>query len=85
MWPVKSLYPNKYGKALQQNDYEHALYFEKAKVPGKRRKRGDDGIEREIDKVKVAKIVSEQPANLEILDLKKQVGSLVDLIRQANL
>lgn len=41
-------------------------------------------IKEKVDKVRVAKKVCESPANLDVLDLRKQVRSLVELIRKAN-
>lgn len=45
-----------------------------------------DGTQAEVtaDKVKVAKVIAGQPANLDVLDLKARVVELVAMIRKAN-
>jgi hypothetical protein len=55
--------------------YEHALQYSRA---GSRR------VESGIDKVKIAHAVADQPAVLEVLDLKQRITQLVEFIRSAN-
>jgi hypothetical protein len=56
--------------------YEHALYY-----VGKDDK---SAVVKTADKVKVAKLICEQPANLGLLDLGDRVEEVVQLIRNAN-
>lgn len=59
--------------------FDHALHFYRAGKGGKAPE-----IEKNIDKVKVARNVCETPADLEVYDLKLQISKLVDMIRKAN-
>jgi len=54
--------------------FSHALPF----------KTKDGHLREKIDKIKVAKRVCETTADLDVLDLRKQLKSLVELIRKAN-
>ncbi len=89
---VKACYPKEYDKPTNGGKYEHALYFERknAKVL-KKLTAGqvaltDNGVltEKIIDKVRIAKIICNNPPNLEILDLKTKVIGLVEMIRASN-
>jgi predicted ATP-dependent endonuclease of OLD family len=82
---VKEVVGNAYARPSAGGQYDHALYFERT-APKKRRS-GDadsDLLDREVDKVKVARAVCRSPANLDVLDLRARVESLVRLITQAN-
>jgi hypothetical protein len=77
---VKTLYPNKYHSAVDGGQYAHALRYWPKKADGKRARQFEDGT----DKVRVAKGLVENPADLTVLDLKKQIDDLVGRIRAAN-
>jgi hypothetical protein len=73
---VRTVHSESYGRPAKRGSYEHALYYI--------RKDSQSAIVKTADKVKVAKIVCEQPANLEILNLKQRLQEVVDMIRRAN-
>lgn len=75
---VKSIYSKIYKSPLSGGQYDHALFFER-----KNAKAGEN-LERAVDKVKVARLICEQPANLDVLDLRGQLTALVRFIRAAN-
>lgn len=82
---VADIYPSKYGAPMGGSMYDHALFFRRKKMPSTRwTKPSVDDIEREVDKVKVAKRVCSQPADLSILDLDQRVSEIVGLIKRAN-
>ncbi|WP_065322700.1 AAA family ATPase [Tritonibacter mobilis] len=76
---LKSTHSSSYKGPVATGQYDHAFYFER-----KQPNRKDEKIHKQADKVSVAGYVCEQPANLDILDLKAQIGKLVELIRKAN-
>jgi AAA ATPase domain len=69
---VKSVHPAAI-RLARTGQFDHALHFIKGRA-----------TQKDVDKVKVAHEVVKQPANLEVLDLKKQVNGLVEFIRKAN-
>lgn len=75
-----------YGSPRAGGQYDHALEYDRAKP--KRTKKGSinaDLVERQVDKVKVSRhVVANNPANLEVLDLKHRVAEIVQMIRHAN-
>ncbi|KWV56660.1 hypothetical protein AS156_04060 [Bradyrhizobium macuxiense] len=77
---VEEVYSAKYHSAVSGSPYGHALHFKSRSASGT----GPDKIVRDIDKVRVAKIVASKPAELDILDLRENVTDLVALIRAAN-
>lgn len=77
---VKSVYPSLYGMPLAGGLYDHALHFTRSRQHIRTRSLHQT----EIDKVKVARLVCDQPADLSILDLKKRIEFLVAMIRKAN-
>lgn len=81
---VKSIYLSSYDKPAGVGQFDHALHFIR-KAP-KRTKKAvpPDLTERTVDKVKVARVVTQQPADLDVLDLRKQVNALVAVIQAAN-
>ncbi len=83
---VKAVYGDRYGSPANRGDrFDHALQFiPAARKPGRHRKAVDDAHEIKVDKVKVAKAVCERPANLDHLDLRRQIQRLVTMIRGAN-
>jgi AAA ATPase domain len=82
---VREIYGEAYDKPAAGGLYDHALYFER-KTPKKRRKGipTSETIERDVDKVKVAKAICRVPADLDVLDLRKRIESLVEFIQNAN-
>jgi energy-coupling factor transporter ATP-binding protein EcfA2 len=59
--------------------YDHAFYFTR-----KAGAKSLEGIYTATDKVGVAQLIVNEPANLEILDLKERVEELAAMIRRAN-
>ncbi|MBP1843110.1 putative ATPase [Rhizobium petrolearium] len=86
---VRSVYELNYKGPHLGGQYDHALYFER-NAPKKRRKVAaetpppTDNIEKNVDKVAVARVVCSSPADLNVLDLKERVAELVNMIREAN-
>jgi hypothetical protein len=77
---VELAHPKIYDRSAKGGRFDHSLYFYRSKET-------DDGksvLEKDADKVKVAKLVCEQPADLAILDLAGKVENLVQFIRGAN-
>lgn len=81
---VSSVHQNSYHQPLAGGMFDHALHFQRS--PSKRGKIANpsDLIVREIDKVKVARVVCEDEADLSVLDLRNRVEELVNFIRAAN-
>lgn len=77
---VKKIYTAKYHSASDGDPYSHALHYWPKATDGRRGRKLEAGI----DKVRVAKAISEVAPNLEVLDLKKNVRDLVNRIRAAN-
>jgi hypothetical protein len=77
---VKVLYSKKYHSPVDAGQFSHALHYWPKKADGKRARNFEDAV----DKVRVARAPIEIPADLSILDLKKQVNDLVERIRSAN-
>ncbi len=73
---VAVVHPKLYGEPSSGGQYDHALYFEKAGTPKE--------VYEKADKVRVAREVCKQAANLEVLDLKTQIKALVKMIEKAN-
>jgi hypothetical protein len=78
---VKAIYPAKYGQPLSENRYGHALHFQAS--AGASTEQGQKVIS-EIDKVAVARSVTKNPANLNVMDLRSRISSLAEMIRKAN-
>ncbi len=71
---VKTVYTTSYDRPAIGDLYDHALYFY-----NKNNKLVDN-----VDKVKVARMVCREPANLSVLDLGDRINEIVDMIKQAN-
>ncbi len=71
---IQKAHPRTYQAPLETGQYDHAFYFKDIK----RKTRQD------ANKTKVAKLVAEQPADLNILDLKSCIAKLCNRIRAAN-
>jgi predicted ATPase len=77
---VKATAPKKYAKASSGKQFDHALHYYRHNPT----KEGAILIEREVDKVAVAKIVCASDPDLNVLDLRERVQALVSSIRAAN-
>jgi hypothetical protein len=73
---VGIVHSDNYGRPARGGIYEHPLYYV--------RKDSQNAIVENADKVKVAKLVCQSPANLDILDLRERIDEIVELIRKAN-
>ncbi|MCV9940878.1 ATP-binding protein [Boseaceae bacterium BT-24-1] len=84
---VRSIYGSVYDRPADGGLYDHALYFFR-KAP-KRTRSGASAsqnplLEAEIDKVGVARQISEGTPAFKVLDLEVRVRELVDMIKKAN-
>jgi AAA ATPase domain len=77
---VKVVHPDKYGAPLHGNVYNHTLHFMR-NTPVRK---GKGWVEKNIDKVKVAREVCRNQADLSVLDLQARVNDIVTMIRAAN-
>ncbi len=73
---VATVHSENYGRPTRDGVYEHPLYYV--------RKDSQNAIVKNADKVKVAKLVCQSPANLDILDLRERIDEIVGLVRKAN-
>lgn len=85
---LAEIYPTSYGSPAGIGKYDHALHFMR-KAPAQRRNARADSapdplIETAIDKVRLAKAVVTEVADLNVLDLKAKIAELVAMIHQAN-
>ncbi|MES0826112.1 AAA family ATPase [Ruegeria sp. SCP11] len=81
---VQKVRPTRYSKPHRGGKYDHALHFIRKRTKGEADKKDGELVFKDVDKVKVARLVCEAPANLEVLDLAERVEALVDFIRTAN-
>jgi hypothetical protein len=77
---VKSIYESKYHSPEAGGKFDHALHYWPQTPSGNR----STNSETVIDKVRVSKLVAEQPANLDVYDLRERITELVQHIRSAN-
>ncbi|MCK7613075.1 AAA family ATPase [Roseibium sediminicola] len=77
---LKRTHPTLYKGPTQFGPYDNSFHFE-------RNKADKDGckIFKKADKVKVAELVCESPAYLDVLDLKKRISELSAMIEKVNL
>jgi hypothetical protein len=76
---IRSISPG-YHRAGDGHQFAHALHYYRAGTA-----RGNEcELFEKVDKVRVARRVSETPADLSSLDLRSQLESLVQFIRKAN-
>lgn len=78
---VKAIYARRYHSSPESNSYGHALHFWPQSANGKRASQ----LEKSIDKISVAKMVTRNTLSLDVLDLKKNIRELVEKIQSANL
>lgn len=83
---VKGLAGDKYLKSGPVGQFDHALHYYRNNFRGRRtRKSGEpDQLETDIDKVKVARLVCKEPADLEVLDLRDRILDVIQMIKAAN-
>jgi hypothetical protein len=76
-----------YAKPLKGGRYDHALHYGRLEPKRTRTNTASRGLkETEVDKVKVArKVVEQNHANLDVLDLRDRVVEIVGMISRANL
>jgi hypothetical protein len=84
---VRSVYGSVYDRPADGSLYDHALHFFR-KAPKRTRSAAPASqnplLETEIDKVGVARQISEGTPTFKILDLEVRVRELVDMIKKAN-
>lgn len=68
-----------YDRPASGTRYDHALHYHRKPKPGR-----PSLVTKEIDKVKVARKVTETDADLTVLDLRKRILELANMIRRAN-
>jgi len=73
---VQKTHPESYGSPADGNSYDHALYFKRKGRPSE--------IVTDIDKVKVARLMCDEPVDLKVLDLREKIEELVAMLRAAN-
>lgn len=76
---VRKAYPLRYHSPVKGGLYDHALYFRRLTSSQRAGK-----IETNIDKVKIANLVTSNTLSLDILDLRKSVRALAQMIMEAN-
>lgn len=64
----------RFDRRIKTGQFEHVLPF----------KSNDGKTIKDVDKVKVAKVVCSEEADLSVLDLEKRIANLVDMVRKAN-
>ncbi len=80
---LQELYPKVYAGQASTGEFEHALYFRRSPSPGESVSIADN-IETKTDKVKIARLICQRSANLDVLDLREQMQNLVQFIKLAN-
>lgn len=77
---LKTIHPQIYKEKHEIGKYDHSFYFKR-----KNARKPENKIYKNADKVGAARFVSEAPANFDVLDLRKRIEELSEMIRQANL
>lgn len=78
---LTELYPDKFNGLCNTGAFDYVLQFKNK--PSK--KKGAKLITESPDKIKIAKAISAQDADLTVLDLKEKINELVRMIHKANL
>lgn len=85
---LSSIYADIYAGPAGVGRYDHALHFARSSPTRKgarsARVKDESLIEKSVDKVRLARAVTSEDADLRVLDLKTRVGELVEMIRHAN-
>ena len=71
---LSTIYKNSFGKIIKKGQFDHVLPF----------RRVDNEIQKNVDKIAVAKFVASQPPDLGILGLESHIGRIVEMIKVAN-
>ncbi|MEP5760574.1 MAG: AAA family ATPase [Litoreibacter sp.] len=79
-WALEKLHPRLYKKAGKTKQYDHAFYFSREDPNN-----ADKLVTyKNGDKVGAATIICDEPAKLDILDLRDRIDELVKMIHKAN-
>lgn len=79
---LKKLHPRLYKRAGNTGPFDHAFYFWRDETDPQ--KTNSEKLFKEANKVEAAALICQEPANLDLLDLRAQVGKLVAMICSAN-
>jgi hypothetical protein len=77
---IATIYTNKYHSKGPRGDYQHALHFYPKTKGGKRASK----LYADADKVKLARLVTNEELDTDVLDLRSQLADLVARIERAN-
>ena len=77
---LREVYPKTFHSLCARGPYDHVLSF--YMTPGKRQ--SEKLIYAMADKMKIAKHVCQQPADLSVLDLRTRISELLSMIKSAN-
>ena len=77
---VKTAHPRKYVSPQKGGQFDHSLFYYREKDDGS----GGRLVDKNADKIKVAKLVALGTPNLEILDLAERLNAMAAFIRSAN-
>lgn len=81
---VSTVYSSRYDRPAAGGTFDHALYFNEKPREKKSDATDKSTLATTVDKVKVAKLVCNGEANLDVLDLRKRIGEIVHMIKVAN-
>lgn len=81
---VSAEYLASYDRPAGGGQYDHALQFHRKNPTRKPKPGASPTLQVEIDKVAVARRVCKEAATLDVLDLRKQIRRLVEMIEHAN-
>jgi hypothetical protein len=84
---LAQIYPDTYGGQAGIGRYDHALHFTRKPIAQARKTRPASTVkhvETTVDKVRLAKAVMMEAADLNVLDLKTKTTELVSMIRRSN-
>ncbi|MEQ9239902.1 AAA family ATPase [Roseovarius indicus] len=84
---LQEVHAKTFKELLATGQYDHVLHFRRTtrkKISKGAKTRPDPTVEKNADKIKIAENVCQYPAELDVLDLKKKIEKLVNMIRSAN-
>ncbi|QRR17159.1 AAA family ATPase [Burkholderia sp. MS389] len=81
---VRAVYGASYVKAEKGGRFDHALYYRRVKIDVDGVGRSKAILEKNVDKVRVARLVCSGNITLDILDLRNRIESLAEFIRKSN-
>jgi predicted ATPase len=79
---VRRIHAKSYESAFLGGKYKHSLYYKRK--PDSLSEKPKQSIEKFADKIKIARLVCEDPTDFRILDLNQRVSELVEFVRKAN-